>query len=1170
MKDTCVGRSLTLKSALMAVSFGSLAASIAQSAELEHFKCYPNEGKEQAIAAVILHDQFGEEKARVMAATRFCNPAEKFHDGKVSPIRDRDAHLAFHPIETGTAPPRQVRVSNQFGRGQKLDLGQPVFLAVPSQKLRPKKHRAPEGLDHLACYEADGEPVEAQVALTDQFGTEDGLKVLQPRLLCNPTEKTHDRKQTKIQNPDDQLVCYDLAGTRQTTPAFMRNQFGEQTLELSPADLLCVPSHKREGPDRAPGELKEGDRERVSSRAAPPPLTGCKSPTPDFVVTGSETTVPGDEHCFPSDGAGNFGPRSDIPRLNVVDGMDVADMDGDGDNDFLVCDGGPGEVYLYTQGPPGDFFPKVVANGVTSGDGGSFFCTYLRIADFNEDGRNDFVVGDNRVTNGTFVYLQGPPGTFNKVLPGLDVGWASPSGVQCNCLFGLAAGDANGDGHDDVLVLGYTGVGAGQGWFYKGDGTGAMAAPVLKLDVQADFPIVNAPTGIALFDLEGDGDLDVVAGGSFDGSHYVYTNDGAGNFAAPGGPAFDVDNFTGIDGFDFDLDGDDDLMLVDWTTRGLLSSTNAGGVLAAPAPEGAVDGNSIGIGAPPLESRRSPGLDHFKCYPAEADHEVGVEVGLTDQFGSGRAKVIRADRFCNPVEKIHDDRKTPIRDPDAHLELYRIESDTEPQPRQVHISNQFGKEQRIVARRAVLLAVPTQKIEPGNHSPPKGLDHLQCYEAEGEHVSASLALRDQFGFEPQVELLKPRLLCNPVEKIHHDQVTPALNPEDHLMCYGIEGTQLEASALVSNQFGKENLNLRPADLLCVPSRKQESFQDPNVTKLCGAIPAVNFDGGMVAPAGPGTGLLPVSPDATWPDGRPRRPCGEYVPIDGFLPSGGVKHFRIAYREHTDPVPPLGTAPGIRTKWILDDRTDSFFCDDSAGQVLETSGALAWMDATLYLDAKNGGPSTQWCPNSGLRLAVWDSADHGNLNLHDPDGHYVLWLEWEDLGGVLHREPFEHHLQLDNTPPVLSDLVVTQSDGTTTVGACGETEGESLFKVFGEFSDDYYWSYHVKVSGGNPPITVGFPRPAEDPDGNLWHDYYEGTVQVANTDKTGTTGIGNVFLRDIDMTEFGVSFTDCCYLLRLTVRDAAIRHRFNHRVATENTGSFWDDVNTFITFSASPP
>ena len=54
-----------------------------------------------------------------------------------------------------------------------------------------------------------------------------------------------------------------------------------------------------------------------------------------------------------------------------------------------------------------------------------------------------------------------------------------------------------------------------------------------------------------------------------------------------------------------------------------------------------------------------------------------------------------------------------------------------------------------------------------------------------------------------------------------------------------------------------------------------------------------------------------------------------------------------------------------------------------------------------------------------------------------------------------------------------------------------------------------------------------------------------------------------------MTDLGASFVDCCYDLDLWVRDAAIRHSFNGRVANENSGSDYWWANSFLTFAASP-
>jgi hypothetical protein len=345
------------------------------------------------------------------------------------------------------------------------------------------------------------------------------------------------------------------------------------------------------------------------------------------------------------------------------------------------------------------------------------------------------------------------------------------------------------------------------------------------------------------------------------------------------------------------------------------------------------------------------------------------------------------------------------------------------------------------------------------------------------------------------------------------------------------------------------------DALSIPTTMPP--RDPNIQTMCGDRSVGNFGGGLILPsAAPGSGLYhPPSGDP------PRQPCGEYVPIDGYLPPSGVKRFRVAYRTASDlTVPAVGTANGIRTDWRI------YEWDGTASACLPT-GSLnttsdGWMDAADFLEAKLGGPSTGFCANGHLKLAVWDTASHAaGYGPADPDGHYRLWLEWEDSGSVLHREPLDHSIQLDNTEPQINDLKVTLSDGTTAVAACGEApSGESIFKVYGDFEDDYYWGYRLRVRGGSPPTGVIYG----------WHDYYDGTPYVVNTDDTGTTpDATTVHLRDIDMTDLGASFTDCCYVLDLWVRDASIRHAFGGLSTNDVTGSsaWWDDA--FITFAAAP-
>jgi len=316
----------------------------------------------------------------------------------------------------------------------------------------------------------------------------------------------------------------------------------------------------------------------------------------EFVTTGAESVTPAGEHYFPSNGDGTFGPKSTIPGLGRVDGTDVADMDGDGDNDFLVCDGlDGGLVSHYTNNGGGSFTPTSVASSITN----TSFCTYLRIDDFDKDGLPDFVVGDNRNGLATKVYIQGPAATFT-VSDTLDTSWTNFG----NNLVGVAAGDINGDGNADILMLGKSGLGAGQMRFYAGNGTGVFAAPILLFNIGTDFGVV-ATTGLAVFDLEGDGDLDIIAGGGggfTGGTHFIYTNDGTGNFTKPSAFVFDVNAQTGLDAFDADGDGDDDLVVATFLPRTLLYVENLGGTLAAPVVVDSLIGFSIGVGAPP----RSP------------------------------------------------------------------------------------------------------------------------------------------------------------------------------------------------------------------------------------------------------------------------------------------------------------------------------------------------------------------------------------------------------------------------------------------------------------------------------------------------------------------------------------------------------------------------------------
>lgn len=352
------------------------------------------------------------------------------------------------------------------------------------------------------------------------------------------------------------------------------------------------------------------------------------------------------------------------------------------------------------------------------------------------------------------------------------------------------------------------------------------------------------------------------------------------------------------------------------------------------------------------------------------------------------------------------------------------------------------------------------------------------------------------------------------------------------------------------------------------------LRDPNIQSMCGELPVADFDGGVVPPNEGGTGLYRANSAIAPPGDLPRRPCGEYVPIDGFLPATGVTRFRVAYRPFTDLRPAAGTARGVQTHWLIKEWFG--WPINNCLPVTDLNTDLAgWMPASTYLDAKSG--ALTGCANSGMRLAVWDTNNKmglGPATEAERNGHYVLWLEWEDTGGILHQEPVEHHLQLDNTLPRIAPypagLQVHLPGSPSPVPACGEAPtGNSNFEVWGQFADLYYWNFHLEVRGGSPPAWVSYGP-------HNYYDPHDGTPPLKNTDDTGTTPDGTtVHLRNINLAlpwpdGLGASFKRCCYVLDLWVRDAAIRHVFNRIVATDNSGSSAYQANSFVTFEAGGP
>jgi hypothetical protein len=219
--------------------------------KIDHFWCYITTDQPKNVP-VLLQDQFDRafnppivENVTVWRPVRFCNPVQKIRldTGQVTPIQNRLSHLKLYRMfvdDLDLAPTRQVKITNQFGTKTIKVVHQEV-LAVPTEK---NNEGAFHDLDHFKCYRATGGNINKFVTLTDQFQTQQGIKVLYPFGFCNPTRKSHGGIITPITNEEDHLTCYKVTRRPFTRTVQTRNQFGIETLILREPDLLCVPTKK--------------------------------------------------------------------------------------------------------------------------------------------------------------------------------------------------------------------------------------------------------------------------------------------------------------------------------------------------------------------------------------------------------------------------------------------------------------------------------------------------------------------------------------------------------------------------------------------------------------------------------------------------------------------------------------------------------------------------------------------------------------------------------------------------------------------------------------------------------------------------------------------------------------------------------------------------------------
>jgi len=244
------------------------------------------------------------------------------------------------------------------------------------------------------------------------------------------------------------------------------------------------------------------------------------------------------------DGAPFAASSTGLPTSANFYGTAFGDFNNDGNLDIVGAAESTGcKVYL---GDGKGNWSAVASHPATSGE-----FSDVRVADMNKDGNIDIVVA----TTGIKYYKGNGMGGFTDGTSG--------SGLPTTDTWrGIALGDVNKDGNADIGAT--SGYGSMKGIaVYVGDGTGKFVSNSSGLPGNQD-----RDSSIVFADFNGDGNLDLVAGGAAGVSVY-YGNGGSGGAMSwtSSGTGLPSNRFSGVNATDIDKDGDVDI---------LLSAYNAG------------------------------------------------------------------------------------------------------------------------------------------------------------------------------------------------------------------------------------------------------------------------------------------------------------------------------------------------------------------------------------------------------------------------------------------------------------------------------------------------------------------------------------------------------------------------------------------------------------------
>ncbi|MBE9544056.1 MAG: VCBS repeat-containing protein [Proteobacteria bacterium] len=277
--------------------------------------------------------------------------------------------------------------------------------------------------------------------------------------------------------------------------------------------------------------------------AAIPPIVSASDNTEVYVITLDSA---GNSYYMESFGNGTFTPQEYIGGGSVSGGYNygngIGDFDNDGDFDYIMGSDW-GSIWLYEKLGPGNQFALPVEVG--SWAEGNYPMD-IAVADFNEDGKLDFILIQYASLNCELYTGDGELGFTRSVIPDATPKYSA----------GVDAADFNNDGHADFIAATY-GNSESYNYFYVNLGHGNGTFETIKF---ASYRYTMY-WGIAAGDFDGDGIVDFAAtdGGIID----IYLGAGDGSFDY-GHRIYDAGvykYYASVDNYDFNGDGNQDIVI---------------------------------------------------------------------------------------------------------------------------------------------------------------------------------------------------------------------------------------------------------------------------------------------------------------------------------------------------------------------------------------------------------------------------------------------------------------------------------------------------------------------------------------------------------------------------------------------------------------------------------